>query len=894
VLDEARIGIVVRPLDRALVVLRFGLIPFVALCVSLPVISSTLEGSPGEGNQLMGLAGPLVAVTYLVLLQVQAVGGRIDRVLALVRRRIALACDHDYASTHQEGGIACRLTPEIFHSPLFRYEKQADVVKDLARACGDEDGGGFWFVEGQGGTGKTRTALRLVQALIRDNRLFEYGCRCYLYDLSRSPSVQTELVKKLRRGRFEKAVVLVDNFHLVSPTQLQDLTDLLVDRGESQPARLLVFFARPGDSWSLGPGADVRLLSEAKSAGCHATLGGPRAQVVEERISRIDEQAADLISALRANGTASAAQLHLAQVIARNGTAPPDVLATLHLLLETPGDSEPSLDLVTLLGVLAAVAVHRGSFSRADLRKAIRLAAPERGDGKPFEALRLHASFRRLRRLGLVTKVDLDGPHYVFHEELAELCVDRLARSAAFESSLSVVGEALLEERRERGEPLEAWMIAAEIGAQQAMTECFEAALAKGAMRRMEPCLSRAQDRYTLAPSSNLQLAILLDRTGKFAKSRAVFADEPLAGLAPSEDLALLLAASRVEANHPTGHEADLRVLLSHPEPLVRLVGRYWELHVDTHRGRFAPDAILDLAAEAMPMVKERSRFWQKHSLGRMHFDSLRCFYLAGRQDFREVESATRHSIDSYLKKILPNFEGMRLLYRHAHLIGHVLLPRLALLDQDVDAGTAAFAGLELGRPATVEDLAEGTLYYYRRAQDEFWQVGDREESYLKADVLNARMMQVDADLPKLKGALDDYRNFISGGDFSSLNGYPYFYYFRWHLLQHYAQLAQHAEAGGEHPVEARRALDRMIACDSESGNRYGLRRGSLMKLLLEGTDEGFERFEVTALEAMRLEMEQCGYRFERDLLARLIRQEGRVSHGELAAIFRYYPFVHQ
>jgi hypothetical protein len=126
------------------------------------------------------------------------------------------------------------------------------------------------------------------------------------------------------------------------------------------------------------------------------------------------------------------------------------------------------------------------------------------------------------------------------------------------------------------------------------------------------------------------------------------------------------------------------------------------------------------------------------------------------------------------------------------------------------------------------------------------------------------------------------------------LNGYPYFYYFRWHLLQHYAQLAQHAEAGGEHPVEARRALDRMIACDSESGNRYGLRRGSLMKLLLEGTDEGFERFEVTALEAMRLEMEQCGYRFERDLLARLIRQEGRVSHGELAAIFRYYPFVHQ
>jgi hypothetical protein len=901
-LDNAHLGIVVKPLDRALVLLRFGLIPLIAVCVSLPAISSALDGTaPRGGNVLIGLAGPLVAVAYLLLLQMDSVGGQVDRVVALVQRRIAAACDHDYGSTHKERGIACRLTPEIFHAPLFRYEAQTEVVSDLARACGERDSGRFWFVEGRGGSGKTRTALRLVQALIRDTQLFEYGCRCYLYDLSRYPSVQTELVRKLRRGRLAQAVVMVDNFHLVAATELQELTDLLVDRRESRPARLLVFFTRPGDAWNLGPGTDIRLLSEAKAAGCYVKLGGPQARVVEDGISKIDERASELVASLRKNGTASAAQLHLAQVIARNGSVPPDVLATIHLVLGTKGESEPSAHLVALLAVLAGLSVHRGSFSRSELRKAIRLVAQEVGDAKPLGTLQLRASFRRLRRVGLVARVNSESPRYLFHEELAELCIDQLAHSLAlaaplretFESSLRVVAGKRLEALLAPGCAVEAWLVATEMGDQDELADRFEAALADGAMKRMLPCLRRAEKRYALTPSQRLQLAILLDRTGEFAESRVVFADDRLHEVAPSDDLALLLAASRVESNHPSGHERDLQVLLNHRDPLVNLIGEYWGLHVDTHRGRFPADAMLGVAAEALPMVEARGTFWQIHSLGRMQFDSLRAFYLSGRRDFKRLESATRRPIDAYLRKKLPNYEGMHLLYRHAHLIGHLLLPRLALLDQTVDVDAAAFAGLELGRPATVEDLAKAALYYYRRAQDEFWQVGDRESSYLKADVLNAKMIQVGADLPSLKSALSDYRDFIARGNFTTLNGYPHFYYFRWHVLQHYAQLAQGGglTAGDEHLNEARRALGKMIACDRGSGNCYGVQRGKLLNVLLEGLDKPFN---VSVLEKLMAEIDQLGYGFERDLLAKLVRQEGHASSGEMMDIFRYYPFVHQ
>ncbi|MBS1891552.1 MAG: hypothetical protein JST59_09670 [Actinobacteria bacterium] len=889
-LDSTQLRVVIKPLDRVLVSLRFGLIPLVAICLSLPIITSSLQGS---GERLTGLVGPLIAICYLMLLQLQSVGDRVDWLLASVRRRIAMACDHDYGSTHEERGLACYLTPDVFQAPLFRYEGQTELVLDLAHACVEEDPCRFWFVEGRSGTGKTRTALRLVQALIRDNRLFTYACRCHLYDFSRSPSVQTDLVRKLRRGRLARGVVLVDNFHLVTPVALQQLTDLIIDRRESRPAHLLVFFTRPGDAWTMGPGSDVRLLSEAKTAGCYVELSGPPANVVEDGVAEIDEMAADLVAGLRRDGIASAAQLHLAQVIARNGSAPEDVLITLHLLLGRAEGPEPPPDLIGLLGILAGLSVHRGSFSRRELRGGIMSLAREKDGPGLLNAAGLLRSFRRLRKLGLVTRLDSDGALYLFHEELAELCVDRLAHLPIFESSLRAIGKLRLSWLTETGEALETWLVATEIGDRRGIVECFEAALAAGAMKRMLPCLRRAQARGTLSPTQRLELAILLDRTGEFAESRELFTDERLREAAVDNNLALLLAASRVEVNHPSLHELDLQILLDDRDPLVNLIGSYWELHVDTHFGRFAPDPMLAVAEDALPMVEARGRFWQVHSLGRMHFDSLRAFYLSGSSAYRELESKPRRRLDAYLKSRLPNYAGMHLLYRNAHLLGHILLPRLALLGRPVDADAAAFAGVELQRSASVQDLAKGALQYYLRARDEFWQVGDREAAYLKADVLNARMIQGDADLPQLRVALDDYRDFIATGGFTMLNGYPHFYYFRWHLLMHFRDLGEGMTAAPaeDHLAQAREALDEMIEIDSLTANEYALQRGRLLTILMGGFDGPLDVVELTEASA---KMEELGYGFERDLLDRLIVQSGRLTPVELWDIFRYLPFVHQ
>jgi energy-coupling factor transporter ATP-binding protein EcfA2 len=896
--DDARVSTLVRPLDRTLNVLKVALVPALALALSLSAIVPIFNSSERTSeNLVVGLVGPLVAAVYLVLLQTQAVGSRIDKAFAQLRRWVALACNHDFAATHEMGGIACKLTPDVFQAPLFPYGRQKELVEDLSQACGQESTGGYWFVEGKSGSGKTRAALMLVQSLVRDSQLFELGTRCYLYDFSKSKAMKRKLIRSLRSPRHAGAVILVDNFQLVDSNTLKELTDLLLEAPASLQAQLIVFLARPREAWSLSPGADVRLLSEAKAAGRYATLRGPLTEVVAEEVSGVDIHVSELVGSLQSSEYATATQMQLAQAIARTQSVPEDVLDILRLLgvenEETAGEIPP--ELVSLLGILAALSVHRGSFSRGDVRRAIRAIGRARGVlSAAREVVRLYASFHRLRKIGLVSKLYLDGPSFILHEAVAELCIDRLWGISQFRDALEIVGGRRLREERLGDEPVIAWQLAAEIGDQEAMLEGFEDALAVGANLEMNECLGRASERYDLTGATRLQQAIILDRIGDFVESRQVFADASVVELESTNELAVLLAVSRIEANHFRGYETDLEVLMRHPDRIVNVIGEYWEAHIETHSGHFDSDRLLGHAIEAHELIRDDSPFWQVHSLARMHFDSLRSFYLSGRSDFRSISSPPRREIDKYLRERLPIFKAMNTLYARAHLVGHVLLPRLVLFGERVESEDAALAGLELPEPS-VSDLCEAMLSLYRQAKDDFWQYGDREASYLQADVLNAEMIQPEVDLgnENLVKALKEYEHFIVSNEFNSLNSYPHFYFLRWNVLKRHENLLRNSDPteADAYLSDAQRHLTKIVEFDDVAGNVYGQLRARLLALLLRALTE---RFDLGEMGELQRQMSAHGYGLESDLLSHLIEREGKIESAELVQIFRFYPFVHQ
>jgi hypothetical protein len=886
---DSRITVVARPVDRFLTGLKVALIPVVAVMASMYSLL-LLNRSVKPHDLLVGIIGPAIAAAYILALQHHKVSGPIDRWLARLRRWVATACNHDDWVDHDDSRLACLLTAEIFRAPMFDHDQQRKVVEELMQACGAEHSADYWFIEGEPGSGKTRAALQVVQNLARDRRLFELGGRCHIYDFADSTEVQDELLRRLGGPGHDGAVVLVDNFQLVRTKALQKLTSRLVGP-RSHSERLLVFLARPGEAWSLGSGSDVRLMSVAKAKSRYLKLSGPSSETVVDRVFDVDGYAAQLVRKLQQDYVASATQLHLAQVIARNGALPSEV-RDMVLLLSECEDASPSPWLVEQLAVMSAIAVHRGSFSRRDLHRALRAARRVRGGGL-LDAIRMRWAFRRLYRIGLVPKLHLDGTRYLFHETIAELCIDRLSSRPAFHEPFVAVGRMRLQRVRAERQALDTWLVGAEIEDQDTVERRFDEALSQGSYGRMARCLERADKRYVLNAPTRLQLAILLDRTGDFKASREQYTDDLADALVGSNELAAVLVTSRLEASHDEVSVRALQALRTSTDRLTALTGEYWELHIAAHTGSFDAPRLLDLVSEALALVDGRESQWTTHSLARMHFDSLRHHYLAGGQPTDAIDSPRRDALNDYLRTRLPTYEAFHALYTRAHLVGHVLLPQLAIYKQSLSVADASLAKIDRADAATPGALAHIALGLYRDARDEFWQYGDREARYLQAEVLNATMIQDEVDLDSLVVDLHSYKRFIEDAGFESLASYPHLYFFRWNVLKYYDVLLRgngDPSASDQLLPNARREVERVAELDMAAGNDYGVLRAELLGLLLAAVREPLDPGEVRSLEAL---MAKRGYGSEQRLL-RHLAERGSLTPAELREIVRFVPFVQQ
>jgi hypothetical protein len=889
-----RVAIVVRPLDRALGLLRLGLIPLAVLAASLPTFQAIDRtfGAPSDG-WAVGLTGLGVALAYVLLLQTHAVSRQIDLVFARARRRVTMRCNRDVAGGDDDASLACWLTPELLRAPLFRYEQQTSAVRTLTDACRQDRPGQYWFLEGKSGTGKTRTGLLLVQALIRDLKLLEFGSRSYLYDFGESESAQDAFVTWLGRPRHEQAVVVVDDFQRVRPDVLRDVTHRLVYDPNPLPERLILFLTRPPDAWNLSPGSEVRLVSEAKTATRHLELVGPPAESVARSLHEFDPTASQLVWDLQDDPIASAPQLHLAQVIARNRATPPEVAAILRLLAGDVDYTTPR-NLVRVLAVVTALSMHRGTFSSRAFRRAVRAASDDATRRTAAaESVRLRLTLRRLRRIGLISRTHRPGTRYVFHEAIAKLCIDRLSMLPAFQIPFTVAARSRLRDLASPRDALTRWLAAVEIGAQDVAEASFDAAVANGPYTRMLRCLRRACARYPLSAALRLQLAILLDRTGDFAASREEFTEELVRRLDPLSELSAVFTATRLEASHDPASIAGLELLRDHPDRLVAIVGEYWRLHLAAHQGSFASEKLLELATEALGLLKSRESHWLNYSLGRMHFDSLRHYYLAGGAPASAVDAPERRALGTYLRPRLATYDAFDFLYTKAHFVGHVLLPQVAIFFEPVTRQQAALADVRPEDVDTVGHLVETAQRLYRRAQDEFWQYGDREAAYLEADILNTAMIDDSRDLDALTDKLHDYQRFITETGFKDLASYPHLYFVRWHVLRRYRALrggASDLRTIDEELDAARWHLRRIVELDTEVHNEYGLMRAKVLEVLLLWLLEPPRAEELKGLSA---NMAARGYGREERLLAHLAGR-GPLPILELERIFRFYPFVHQ
>jgi energy-coupling factor transporter ATP-binding protein EcfA2 len=872
--------------------MRFALLPVLTFVVSLSTLQALKRLAPVESwGQPVALAMALVAVAYMHFVSESTISTRIDHIFASLRRRIVVGCTHAGDPAFHHVQVSCLFTPEHLRAPVFEYTTQNEVVKKLARACVTSQPGEFWFVDGPSGSGKTRAALLLVAALIRDPKC-EFSDRFYMYDFSASLSTQRNFLRVLGSKRLDDGVVIVDNFQLVAPSVIRELTRRLLSEPAKPYTRLIIFLCQPCETWNLSPGTDVRLLTEAKSRAHYLILPGCPSEPIARALHDVDPTASDLLNNLGTPNVASAAQLHFAQAMVRHRRTPMEILQAIRLMHGHIVD-EPSERLLRVLALIAALSMHRGFFNLRDYRRAARAGTPHMRESQRIgEMLRMLLLLRRLRRIGVVPKVHLGGSHYVFHEAIAELLITRLWPSPSFKDTFITAGHYRLENLGVEQGRASYWLVATEIGDQVRMRDTFDSAMQSGAYAQMAEVIRRGADRYELSSAGRLQLAILLDRVGQFANARLQLSAATRANLDPADEMVVQYVLAHAESCHDEEATSDLVTLREHADRLVSLAARYWEIHIAAHQGTFAPDELEGLARPASRLASGSKAYWALYTAARMHFDLLRQRYLSGTASLESIATADRGS--SQLLRVVPIYDAFRLLYVQAHFVGHFLLPRFAMFHVPPNEAEIEHVETRAGELRTLDDLLTTAQRLYSRARDEFSQYGDREAQYLRADIMNCGLMNAGAGLSTVENDLYDYAEFIQKTGFSDIASYPHLYFFRWHILSYYQALLEgHASAvrtADEHLSEARRHLRHVIELDRACGNKYGLFRAEVLSALVDGIRRAFSS---RPLKRLAEDATEAGYNFESKLLHHLMTRVS-VTGEELRTILRFYPFVHQ
>ncbi|MDQ3802469.1 MAG: ATP-binding protein [Acidobacteriota bacterium] len=900
---QERLHLILPPLEVAFAAVQLILVPSLAVFAEVSLFNAYfgLRGVVGGDRVLAYIAAGLFLL-HLALLRVPTISGGLERAIGKLERYAVLSCPWmSLPSRDVQWRPGCWLIPEEYKQPLFRYDSQQYLIERIVRllADGEGDGARFVYVEGESGQGKTRTIFLLMHTLLKDPKLCELANRAFLYDMAMGRKTQTTMCRRLGSIEHEDALVFVDNVHRIEPEVLRDVTQKLLDTPGRGTERLVILLGQPGQAWRVRPTAEVRLISAAREQSVYLSLGGVPSRYLAEQLD--GRPGGDLWARAfhpAAMQTATIAQLHFAQAVARNARN----LALVRELLDLIEGAQPSQareNITRFVSVVTAVSLYRGSFTSGVFWRACWASSRRRWAGRVIDCLRMRLLLARMSRLGFTPRQSAPRAQFVFHEAMAEHCKDHLATNPAFWSwFVSSVNWrlAMLEEQH----PMIRWLLSCEVHDTEAMQQTFERALLSGTLSPMVRCLDRNRGAVEHSPSAGYQYALLLDKVGRFADSRAVYSR--LDARSPEESvLANRVRLARVEVEHGADAYDILSDIARQRNDVANtMAAEYWKIHLDAHRGIFRPEELIQLA-EKFGRSYSREQFERSyflvHSAARIFFDAHRHVYLSGERVTDRLARLEQLPLDAILNQHLPQYRALYILYREAHLLAHEILPNLVFLDAHQQLYTLA------GKVRDNTQLAPGVIVQraheaYTRASDEFAVYGDREYLYLQADTLNMEMLADDAELEPLRAKLIDYNAFIEKTDFADLMSYPCFYFFRWHTLNYFRWLESGDQryAQGEadrHAAAASDYLAKAERLDKQCGNAYGLWRTRFMRTLLDGLRAAAPGMLSAALAQSKVEAGRRGYWRDARLVESLLDKH-KITPLDIKRTVSYYPFVHQ
>lgn len=905
----ARLELVVRPfsllLQGARLVVAVGIVGGAAIAIrgSLELLE------PMRKTPVLFAAGVLLAVALVAA----AIVGSLPTVRQLTagipsrcKRLVFLMC-RGHTRLSSQASRLCRLVASDFRAVQLLHPSQKEIIQKVfanIKARPDESGG-YDAIVAPSGFGKTRCATLLAEALIRDRSLCGLADACLYYDFARGEKVQDLFVRRLGGIAHSGALVIADNFHLAAPAVVEDTTARLLDLSQPLAERHVLLLAQPPGAWRLHGAGEVKLLTEARRQGrLHEIRGLSRSEVDRVQLSPEARRRMQFLFPGASRGLASIAEIHSVQIDHFAPRRDRETAARISAYLFPSGPEAPDWTspepLPEVIGTATALSLHHGAFSEGAFRKAYQAVLGGSGPRTWLALMRARGWLRRLARIGLFPRTSLPGRLYVLHETLAEHLRDRLGeRDSRFESAFRAALTWRLDIALHGQSPAMQWLGAAELRDSGRLEAHFDAAMVDGNLaamaRRLYANLPHIED-----PSAEYQLGVVLDRHGAFADARRHLAKAAAGGAADSLGEAVELAL--LEAAHGPDRASAVARLRASTRQEIRLSAAYWRFHMDGHAGQFDPDGLTALASEVID-VFEPSLFPGSFILAglasRVYFDACRHVFLRRERVAQRLETLARLPIVEVLRAVDPSYRAGRLLYECAHVLSFVALAERGVFGRA--AGTDELGGVA-AESSDLEPLCRQVESAYRNAQDEYAVFGNREQLYLKGDILNARLQNPMIDPREVRLALSEYTDFIVRSGFEDIASYPEIYGFRLALKARQRSLSGVADrmdgfaSVDDHDRQARVHLTRIRRMDEACGNRYGQWRVAFYETLfnaITGSRAARRRPPAADLRQSAEEARRHGYIGDAMQIERFLNR-GDFSVGQIFNMLLYHPFVHQ
>lgn len=393
------------------------------------------------------------------------------------------------------------------------------------------------------------------------------------------------------------------------------------------------------------------------------------------------------------------------------------------------------------------------------------------------------------------------------------------------------------------------------------------------------------------------EIGILCDRTGNLIKSRCNF--KTLLNKAQKNNnlnLSLEIFYRLVQIDHTEYENYKQLRNCYHSVPYLKIQKRYWQLHIDMHKGKFSFEDFIQLLKQTN-VICDKVCYDNLHLARRIYFDAYRMYYLDGtnNSDYLFMIKKVGSNIEQYLHRNLDEFSLYLKKFETLFLLSKDILYNLVVhnstIDIDVYNSFVKSTGIEYENMSNRKAILNLCINLCKELEDGFDKIGDKTANFIRYYRTELLIIQND---PSCISLINMYRNF--GKDEIEYRLYAEFIELKYQISQLISiELISTYSNIDYECLKSKIYTQLEVIHEFFRGpyiNEYAVMRYKIYELFISIIDT--KSVPYTMIESALKLAKRNKYNREFKLLNKIKEFNGHISFGWCRDVLLYYPIVPQ